>query len=331
MRVWKKIIVVVALVILSGPAIAQETVEDARAARAEEVELRMREAQRQLEEVAQRIAELSSEQLARAGIFEQQWVIETDKLLLGITIGSDEGGEPVEGVEIMGITPGGAADEAGLRSGDIITAINSEFMTSDSGYEANRKLMDFMEGVEEGDVLDIDYLRDSNNGSVELVPQQGSNKSFRFAFGGPNALVPVHPIAPDASVFAWVSRSGGHGFGDMEMVELNEELGRYFGTDSGLLIIHAPEDNSFSLRDGDVIKSIDGRTPKDLHHAVRILSSYQSGETVNIEIMRDKKKQKLTIEVPDKRHSFLPRVPEAAPAAVIVPRVKVVRKVEKRT
>ena len=78
---------------------------------------------------------------------------------------------------------------------------------------------------------------------------------------------------------------GGHGFGEMDMVELNESLGRYFGTDSGLLVIKAPSDNAYQLQDGDVIKNIDGRTPSDLRHAARILSSYESGESVNIEII----------------------------------------------
>jgi len=331
MNFCNKFMAVLVLVTLNGPVIAQDASEAARAAQAEEVELRMREAQQQLEEVAQRIAQLSAEQLAQAGEYENEWVVESDRLLLGITIGSDDNGKPVEGVEIMGITPGGAADDAGLRSGDIVTALNGESITSDSSYEANRKLLNFMGGVKEGDILDVDYLRDGKSGSTELSPQQGSARTFSFGFGDAHMGTRVAPSAPNASVFTWVNRSGGHGFGDMEMVELNEDLGRYFGTDSGLLIIKAPEDNSFTLRDGDVIKSIDGRIPKDLHHAVRILSSYSSGETVNIEIMRDKKKQKLTIAVPDNRHSFLNAVPPAAPTAVVVPRIRVVRRVEERT
>ena len=129
----------------------------------------------------------------------------------------------------------------------------------------------------------------------------------------------------------------------MEMVELNESLGRYFGTDSGLLIIKAPKENAYQLQDGDVIKNIDGRTPGDLRHAIRILSSYQSGETVNIEILRDKRKQTVTVEVPDNRRSFvvpaspaspvLAPAPAAAPVPAImaVPKVRIVRKTVERT
>jgi len=39
---------------------------------------------------------------------------------------------------------------------------------------------------------------------------------------------------------------------------------------------------------------------------VRILGSYQPGETMKLEIMRDKRRRTLTVEVPDDRQSRLP-------------------------
>ena len=129
----------------------------------------------------------------------------------------------------------------------------------------------------------------------------------------------------------------------MEMIELNKSLGRYFGTDSGLLVVKAPKDNTYQLQDGDVLKSIDGRTPENLRHAVRILSSYESGETVSLKILRDKKEKTITIEIPDNQRSQLGAVPTPSPALaiaptaapspaiVVVPNVRVVRKVEEST
>ena len=85
------------------------------------------------------------------------------------------------------------------------------------------------------------------------------------------------------------------------MVELTEDLGRYFGTDEGFLVVSAPKGEKLKLRDGDVIQSIDGREPRSVSHTIRILSSYQSGETLEIKIMRDKRRQTLKIEMPDNR------------------------------
>jgi S1-C subfamily serine protease len=104
----------------------------------------------------------------------------------------------------------------------------------------------------------------------------------------------------------------------MELVELNEGLGKYFGTDEGLLVVSAPESNALQLEDGDVIKSIDGREPKSVGHAMRILGSYQAGETLELSIMRDKRRKKLEIEMPadertGKLYEFLGR-PPAMPA-----------------
>ena len=108
----------------------------------------------------------------------------------------------------------------------------------------------------------------------------------------------------------------------MEVVELTEGLGRYFGTDSGLLVISAPESNAFKLQEGDVIQSIDGRAPTSVNHCMRILGSYQPGEKLVLNIMRDKRRQTIEIEIPDDRTSRLsdPRIKLAKPARVPVPR-----------
>ncbi len=121
--------------------------------------------------------------------------------------------------------------------------------------------------------------------------------------------------------FPWA----GTGLGELELVELNKGLGRYFGTDSGLLVISAPKSDAFELQDGDVIQSIDGREPTDVRHAMRILSSYQSGETLKLGIMRDKKKRTLDVEIPADQHGALfdspPQQPKpaSAPAPAVAP------------
>ena len=55
-----------------------------------------------------------------------------------------------------------------------------------------------------------------------------------------------------------------------------------------------------------------------MNHALRILSSYQPGETLELEIMRDKQSQTLEVEMPDNRRSWIPKAP-AAPAAMVAP------------
>jgi len=126
------------------------------------------------------------------------------------------------------------------------------------------------------------------------------NNVFAFGFdngGFPVPNVQVAPNAPHFGGFSWAT--SGDGFGSMELVKLTERLGSYFGTDQGLLVVRAPDDEDLQLEDGDVILSIDGRTPTSVRHAMRILGSYESGEELNIEIMRDKRKRSITLEIPE--------------------------------
>jgi len=316
-----------------------------------EVEIRMREAEASMVEAAQHVAELSSRRLPNVALVER--IMRGGRgPVLGVTIGTDVTDSPVEGVSIRGVSPGGAADEAGLRADDIITSINDESLTADNDRDANEKLLDFMQGVEDGDELKVEYLRNGKIDTTEVVPRAVQGGVFRFEIDGDDFTMPGVPVAPHVAQFnnrfVWIS--GGRGLGDMEMVKLTERLGDYFGTDEGLLIVRAPKNEDLKLQDGDVIQSIDGREPTSVDHAMRILGSYQSGESLEIEIMRDKRKQKITIEVPDNRRSSLASpaaapvvaapsalaaphvlsapVPHAAPAPQAAPRIHVVPKVK---
>lgn len=297
----------------------REVATEERAERAVEVELRMREAEHALAAAAQQMAELSQRQLPNAA-FVERIVRAGHGPVLGVTIGGSDSEDPVEGVDVTGVSPGGAAAEAGIRAGDVITSINGESMTADNSRAANGKLLDFMRGVETGDVLSLELLRNGKSQTVEIKPRTMNSRSFVFDFDGDDFVVPDMPFAPQV---VWVS--GRNGFADMELVKLTEDLGSYFGTSDGLLVVRAPENDDLQLKDGDVIQNIDGRVPTSAAHAMRILGSYESGETVRIEVMRDKRKQTISIDVPDNVQSWASptAAPAPAPPAVhIVPRAK---------
>ena len=304
MKMWKVLLPVAAVLLLAGQAVAQtEKEERLREVEAREAEMdrKMMEAERQMAEAARQIAEMSRERLPRVAKIERRFEL-SDKPRLGVTIESDSAPGPVEGVVVLGVSPGSAASDAGLRPGDTITAVNDESLSAASCTEANARLLDFMKGVEEGDVLKLEYLRAGKVGTVEVEPRVVEGKMWAWAGpeGGYEFHVPKMHVSPEAVekfkmqfAFPWA----GSAWGELELVELNEGLGRYFGTDKGLLVVNAPESDAFELEDGDVIQSIDGREPKDVRHAMRILSSYQAGEELELGIMRDKKRRTLDIEI----------------------------------
>lgn len=310
MKNWTIILPAAAILLLAGQAVAQSNDEQRgrlSEAREAELEMRLAEAETRMAEAARQIAEIAGERLPRMAHIERHFNF-AGKPRLGVMIDSDASDGPVEGVTIGGVTPGSAAADAGLRPGDVLTAINGESLSADQSETASRRLLDFMDGVEPGDVLKIEYLRAGKVGSVEIEPKIVDKNVFIWkGDGGPNVMPKMHG-GPDVRRefemmfdMPWV----GSPLGELELVELNAGLGRYFGTDKGLLVISAPESEAFALQDGDVIQSIDGREPKDVRHAMRILGSYQGGETLKLGIVRDKKKRTLDVAIPDNQRGML--------------------------
>jgi S1-C subfamily serine protease len=335
MNSCKIYIPLMATLLLGAQAIAQSTAVErdvaqqaeihAVQAREADVDRRMHEAENRMAEAARQMAQLAKERLPNRQNMQRRIEIIGDKgPRLGVTIGGDEKG-PVKGVAVLGVTPGSAADDAGLRAGDLLTAVNGESLAGDNSDAATQKLLDFMAGVEEGDTLAVDYDRDGKAGKVEVEPKAIDAQVFAFDFDDRNFSMPGAPGAmiapgvvgvPGRYAFAWHADNG---WGDMELVELNAGLGKYFGTEQGLLVVNAPESKALQLEDGDVIQKIDGREPTSVRHALRILGSYQSGETLKLEIMRDKKRRTLDVAVPDGMTSGLPPLAPAVASPARAP------------
>ncbi|MEM9335503.1 MAG: PDZ domain-containing protein [Pseudomonadota bacterium] len=323
---------------------AMETARARNQSDEQQVRIRMEEAERKLAEAARQIAELSQRNLPQLSASQMQIFSNDDSPRLGITISGNDQSGAVDGVTVAGVTPGGAAADVGLEAGDVITKINNESLAGGNSNVANEKLIDFMRGVEMGDTLKVEYLRDGDKGSVELQPRKveanvfawrmpEGGATYEFFTGDPNVGMQLAPNVDRSFGFNFAFPFAGRAWSDLEIIELNEGLGRYFGTDSGLLVVSAPESTELQLQDGDVIKSIDGREPESVSHAMRILSSYEPGESLDLNIMRDKRKRTLKVQMPDDRRGFavpptapgapasapLIVVPESAPPAVIVP------------
>ena len=75
---------------------------------------------------------------------------------------------------------------------------------------------------------------------------------------------------------------------------MNPELGEYFGTEEGVLVISSPRDAGLGLKGGDVILAVDGRKPAGPSHLLRILRSYQRGENFKLDILRGRKRETVT-------------------------------------
>ena len=208
------------------------------------------------------------------------------------------------GAKLEGVTPGGPAAKAGLKVGDIITKFNGTTLAGLKAQDEEEsgpgtKLVQLARKLEPGDTVSIEYRRGSDAKKATLVAEDlGWAPNIR--------VMPGMPDMPDMQHFEF---SFGMPWGDLELVGLNPDLGEYFGTKEGLLVVKAPADSSLPVKGGDVILSISGRKPSSPSHAMRILRSYEAGETVSIELMRKQKRLTVAWKVPEPetRHMRRPR------------------------
>ena len=86
--------------------------------------------------------------------------------------------------------------------------------------------------------------------------------------------------------------------GTMELTTLTPQLGSYFGTHQGVLVVHASTHGILKLQDGDVILSIGGRVPASRSQAMRILTSYDPGDKIRLLILRQHRRLNITATMP---------------------------------
>ena len=220
------------------------------------------------------------------------------------------------GARLEAVTPGGPAAKAGLKAGDVITRFNGTALAGggggaraedEDGSGPGRKLVMLARTLTPGDTVQVEYRRGADAKKAAVVAADvGPMMDMRGMPGMPGMDRRVEQLTVPPGMPLAFGPEGEHGFSfcfgdgwcDMELVNLNPDLGEYFGTKDGILVVKAPADSGLPLKGGDVIVAIGGRKPTSASHAMRILRSYEAGETVAIEVMRKQKRTNVTWHVP---------------------------------
>ena len=230
-----------------------------------------------------------------------------------------------QGWDVISVVPDSGASEAGIQAGDVIVSVDgavtgengmglSEF--SKNSYQAgdlievivDRDGKELAVNVEAKVVNSPDVLMSnahqwiSKDGEVLMEELKGPN-TFAFKFDGKDGQAlgehlnlgdhEVHVMTAggeaDAYFFSngkmnqWLGKK--HHFSTV-----TKDLGKYFGVDSGVLVLEVDVDHKLGLQDGDVIQSINGESVKSPKDVVKKMSSLKNDDQVEIEIYRNKEK-----------------------------------------
>ena len=81
----------------------------------------------------------------------------------------------------------------------------------------------------------------------------------------------------------------GSPLGNMEFAPMNPDLGHYFGVTDGILVLSVPDSSPLALKAGDVILTVGDRKPNTVSKLLGILQTYDDGESVTLDVMREHK------------------------------------------
>lgn len=295
------------------------------------------EARADLARASQRMAELS-----------KQYTLHGEGLVrrpvLGVLLAPDKDA----GVRIAGVTPDSGAAKAGLKTGDRILSVDGRQVLGDRGELRMHNLRKLLGELEAGKKTRIGYVRDGRKATIDVTPSPGrrvfvwnsdasdgdgtfvfSDDDFDFDFdldAMPDIaseirkeIIRIGPLdvckggACDAPALLSAFRWNG-----LNLAAVDAQLGRYFGTDRGVLVLS--NGDLAGLQAGDVIQRIEGKPVDSPREAMAALRGKSEGAKVAITYLRDRKTGSTQVTVPKLVPLPIPPLPPRPPAPPAAPK-----------
>jgi S1-C subfamily serine protease len=287
---------------------ARQDLERAR----EEVEKARQELQKATRELARSMAKVEGDN-PKVQYFE--YMTDPRRAMLGVLIPDDfEDGE-TRGVRLTAVTPGSGAEKAGLKAGDLLLSINGQALAAEGKTSPQKRMKEAMKKLRAGDEAKIEFERDGRQRSTTVTTQAPE----------PLVMVPPLPILNDwlhgdehakgpMDVMPWLGFRGPMIRG-LELSKLDPDLGGYFDTTEGVLVVKAPRDGSLGLKSGDVIQKIDGVSVSEPVTVLDKLRSRHEEQAVKLQVLRKGRKLDLEGRIPVARALTPPAAPRPPKAA----------------
>ncbi len=297
----------------------------------------MADLQKQLGELSKRMAEVSMKMGGHGPkVTALRYLASPNKALVGLLLADSH-----QGVRVGGVTPDGPAAQAGMKSGDIITRVGGKDMATGDAAKALEQTRDALAGLQDGEKVEIGYTRDGKTAkaSVTAARREAVN-SYRLLADGEDIdidgmdgnvkMIIKHVDDGDAKgmedeemkghvvhtmrerAFGDAGRSrveihrsmGGMPWWGINLAELNPDLGRYFGTDQGVLVLSTDGDALAGVKAGDVIQQVAGSKVSRPEEALRRLRDQPADSQVAMQVLRERRPVTLSVRVPENKSLF---------------------------
>jgi hypothetical protein len=319
------------------------------AAKQKELEI----AREELHNAAKRVAELSREVGTTNDLVVERRLHR--RPVLGVILEPDA----ASGVRVAAVTPESAAAKAGLRSGDRLVSIDDKAITGTDGEQRLADARARLRGLDTRTPIALGYVRDGRTARAKVTPEVGEPMWMMFdgegnRFGPRGHVVMRDGKSGDLEVEAdsvvvgavapqihreiiRLDRDGKCKDGDclypllseafrwngLNLASVDKQLGRYFGTDHGVLVLSLPRDMG-GLQPGDVLQKVDGKAVNTPREAMTAAHGRAPGTAVTVEYLRDRRVATTKITLPERRAVRLPPpplppTPPAAPRAQAAP------------
>ena len=128
-----------------------------------------------------------------------------ERAVIGVVLGD----ETPEGVKVVGVSPGGPAERAGLQAGDVIRSIRGEPLSGAEGKAGRETLYRVMGETESGETLAVVVDRDGESWTFDVTAEQREPAGWQTLIRIPEApavplatgsvrVAPAAPAAPGA-------------------------------------------------------------------------------------------------------------------------------------
>lgn len=230
----------------------------------------------QLQPLAEMLPEVLTDAVSVAGVALQLG-------RLGISVAP-----PTEdGIPVYHVHPKSSAAHSGLRPHDTIVSINGE--TVEAILDDPEQVQMLVSGVDEnGDPLIFVAVRDGEELEIKVDKKAIPGRSV-FLHAGDAPVVTFETPPYTQTWTTWVENNPNivslNYSGRISVLEIEEEIGHYFGVEFGVLVLDIPDDHD-QLKPGDIVLRIDDNPIRSYSHVQKYSAKASSSETVKVRIKR---------------------------------------------